>query len=297
MQTHPSADTSAAIQIGSNPFLKWLGGKRRLAKLILSLLPSEGRLIEPFVGAGSVFLASEHAELVLNDSNPDLMAIYTALQHEPAALIAEAKALFSGENLSQASFYNLREEFNNLGPSLRRAALFIYLNRHGFNGLCRYSLAGRYNVPWGKPTVTPHFPESELWAAAARLERATLFCGDFAAAFAQVRSGDAVFCDPPYLSLEGKASFTKYDGHGFGIQDHERLVALAREACARGATVAICNHDVAEARNLYAGREIVAIQVARSISASGTPRTPAAEIIAVYHSGCETVAAAVLPLA
>jgi len=283
MQTHPSAVTSAAQQIGSKPFLKWLGGKRRLATRILSLLPGGGRLIEPFVGAGSVFLASEHEGAVLNDSNPDLMAIYTALQHDPAALITDARALFSGEYLSLEAYRGLREEFNALAPGLRRAALFIYLNRHGFNGLCRYSLAGRYNVPWGKPTVTPHFPESELWAAAARLEHTTLFCGDFAAAFAQVRSGDAVCCDPPYLSLEGKASFTKYDGHGFGIQDHERLVALAREACARGATVAICNHDTPQARSLYGGSEITAIQVARSISASATLRTPASEIIAVFR--------------
>src|SRR5487761_2217766 len=118
MQTHPSAVASTAKQIGSKPFLKWLGGKRRLATRILSLLPGDGRLIEPFVGAGSVFLASEHAEFVLNDSNPDLMAIYTALQRNPAAFIAEARALFSWENLSQKSFYNLREEFNNLGPGL-----------------------------------------------------------------------------------------------------------------------------------------------------------------------------------
>ena len=249
--------------------MKWLGGKRRLANRILSLLPSEGRLVEPFVGAGSVFLVSEHEGAVLNDSNPDLMAIYTALQHDPAALITDARALFSGAYLSLEAYLGLREEFNALAPGLRRAALFVYLNRHGFNGLCRYSLTGRYNVPWGKPSVTPYFPENELWAAAARLERDTLYCGDFAAAFAQVRSGDAVFCDPPYLSHEGKASFTMYDGHGIGLKDHERLVALARDASARGATVAICNHDTDEARNLYAGSEIVAIQVARSISASG----------------------------
>jgi len=283
MQTHPSAVTSAAQQIGSKPFLKWLGGKRRLAARILSLMPSEGRLIEPFVGAGSVFLASEHTEFVLNDSNPDLMAIYTALQLDPEAFIAEARTLFSGKYLSREAYLSLREEFNALPPGFRRAVLLLYLNRHGFNGLCRYSLAGRYNVPWGKPTVTPHFPESELWAAAARLEYATLFCGDFAAAFAQVRRGDAVCCDPPYLSLEGKSSFTKYDGHGFGIQDHERLVALAREACARGATVAICNHDTLQARSLYAGSEVTPIQVARSISASGTLRTPVSEIIAVFR--------------
>jgi DNA adenine methylase len=285
MQTHPSAVTSAAIQIGSKPFLKWLGGKRRLANCILSLLPNRGRLIEPFVGAGSVFLASDHAELILSDSNADLMTIYTALQHEPAALIGEAKRLFSGEYLSRQAFYNLREEFNNLGLGLRRAAIFIYLNRYGYNGLCRYSAKGRFNSPWGKPTTSPYFPENELWAAAARLERAMLICSDFAAAFAQARSGDAVLCDPPYLSLEGKTSFTKYVGNGFGIEDHERLVALATEACARGATVAICNHDIPLARSLYAGSEITEIQVARSVSASTALRKPVSEIIAVYRPG------------
>lgn len=285
MHTHPSAATSAAIQIGSKPFLKWPGGKRRLAARILSLLPREGCLIEPFVGAGGVFLASEHADLVLNDSNPDLMAVYMALQRNPAAFIAQARALFSGEYLSREAYLRLRDEFNALTPGFRRAVLFIYLNRHGFNGLCRYSLSGRYNVPWGKPSVTPYFPESELWAAAARLSRATLSCGDFAVVMEQARCGDAVICDPPYLSLAGNASFTMYDGHGFEFKDHERLVALARDASARGATVAVCNHDTDEARNLYAGSEIVTMQVARSISASGARRTPAAEIIAVFRPG------------
>ena len=207
MQRHPSAAASAAIQIGSKPFLRWLGGKRRLAARILSLLPGEGRLIEPFVGAGSVFLASEHADLVLNGSNPDLMAIYTALQRDPAVFIAEARALFSEEYLSREAYLRFREEFNVLSPGFRRAVLFIYLNRHGFIGLYRYSHSGRYNVPWGKLNVTPYFSESELWAAAARLIRATLSCGDFAAAIEQARCGDAVICDPPYLSLAGKASF------------------------------------------------------------------------------------------
>lgn len=190
----------------------------QIAARILSLLPGEGRLIEPFVGAGSVFLASEHADLVLNDSNPDLMAIYTALQRDPAVFIAEAGALFSEEYLSREAYLRFREEFNALSPGFRRAVLFIYLSRHGFNGLCRYSQSGRYNVPWAKPNVTPYFPESELWAAAARLSRATLMCGDFAAAMEQARCGDAVICDPPYLNLEGKVSFTMYDGHGFELK-------------------------------------------------------------------------------
>ena len=74
-----------------------------------------------------------------------------------------------------------------------------------------------------------------------------------------------------------------YDGHGFELKDHERLVALAKDASAPGATVAICNHDTDEARNLYVCSEIVAIQVARCISASGARRTPAAEIITVFR--------------
>ena len=102
MRKHPSAATSAAKQIGSAPFLKWLGGKRRLATRILSLLPSEGRLIEPFVGAGSVFLASEHAGLILNDSNADLMTIYTALQvaicnHDTL----QARCLYAGSEITE----------------------------------------------------------------------------------------------------------------------------------------------------------------------------------------------------
>ena len=75
----------------STPFLKWAGGKRRLLPTLLPLLPSGKRLIEPFVGAGSVFLASDIDALVLADSNPVLMSVYRQLKDDAPAFIALAK--------------------------------------------------------------------------------------------------------------------------------------------------------------------------------------------------------------
>ena len=95
-------------------------------------------------------------------------------------------------------------------------------------------------------------------------------------------SGDLIYCDPPYVPLSATADFVSYSGEGFTHQHHYDLVAVAKMAVNRGATVLISNHDTEFTRTIYRDAEIHPVEVKRSISCKGNKRTAAKEIIAVF---------------
>lgn len=264
--------------------LKWAGGKRKLIPDISKLVPltARKRLIEPFVGGGSVFLNLHFDRYLLVDSNPDLIGLFIHMRDIPEELLKAARSLFIDQNNHPDYYYELREEFNQTPPSLRRSALFLYLNRYGFNGLCRYNLKGGYNVPFGQ-YKKPYFPQNEIHAFARKAASADFVAGDFSLAFAQAKVNDIVYCDPPYTPINETASFTAYSGKEFTTADQERLVSHAIEAQQAGITTIISNHDLAQTRGLYAqASKLVELNVARSISCKGHIRKPCAELIAVF---------------
>ncbi len=134
-------------------FLKWAGGKYSLSDVISKMLPESDRLIEPFVGAGSIFLNSDFDHYLLNDINQDLINLYKILQHSSQRYIDDVMKLFSPENNTPEAYYQFRKEFNESEDPYFRSLMFLYLNRHGYNGLCRYNKSGGYNVPFGKNKV------------------------------------------------------------------------------------------------------------------------------------------------
>ncbi|MCY0881732.1 MAG: Dam family site-specific DNA-(adenine-N6)-methyltransferase, partial [Firmicutes bacterium] len=143
------------------PFLKWAGGKFRLVSRIRGVLPKGNRLIEPFAGSAALWLNTSYSHALIADVNPDLIQLYHTVQSHSFAFIAAARALFTPENNTAARYYALREEFNACTDPWRRSVLFLYLNRHGYNGLCRYNASGGFNVPFGR-YHRPYFPEKEL---------------------------------------------------------------------------------------------------------------------------------------
>ncbi|MYM26232.1 Dam family site-specific DNA-(adenine-N6)-methyltransferase [Duganella sp. FT135W] len=266
------------------PPLRWVGGKQRLLPALLPLLTGTGRLIEPFVGAGSVFLNASQRDIVINDLNRDLVAMYEMLRDAPSDYIDGARTLFTDSMHSQHAYLDARCKFNGSTDLRERAVLFLYLNKFNFNGLFRMNRSGEYNVPYGHPKTLPAFPDAQLQAMAERLKSATILHGDFRVPMAMAATGDVVYCDPPYAdATPGARSFVGYTSTGFTINDQIDLVTLARDACARGATVVLSNHDTNWVRDLYAGMELHSVDVRRSIAANATRRTQAGELIAVLR--------------
>ena len=150
----------------------------------------------------------------------------------PEGYLEEARALFAPETNNPETYYRLHDEFNRTRSPRRRAALFLYLNRHGYNGLCRYNNVGEFNVPFGR-YKRPYFPEEELRAAAGVLAKTKLTSLDFEEVLGRAGPGDVVYCNPPYVPLSATASFTDYAAGGFGREEQVRLAAAAADAAAR----------------------------------------------------------------
>jgi len=265
------------------PYLQWPGGKSRLVPILRDLLPPGRRLIEPFVGAGAVFLNTDYPEYLLGDANGDLILTHQTLQAYGVAFIDACRELFVPENNTPERYYVLRHEFNCTANPWRRAALFVYLNRHGHHGLTRYNRRGQFNTPFGFRRSI-YFPEAEMRHFAEQSKRATFVHADFRDLMDQARPGDVVYCDPPYVPLSDTANFVEYAPGGFSWQDHVELAGHARELAERGVTVVISNHRTPEIESLYQGATIVSVRAPRNIGVHHRLAARAVdEILAIFH--------------
>lgn len=264
------------------PFLKWAGNKYSILDRLLPALPPGGRLVEPFVGSGAVFMNAGYASNLVADANPDLVALYRCLKNEGEAFIEAARAYFVPENNTKAAYYRLREEFNATGNRRKRALLFLYFNKHGYNGLCRYNSRGVFNVPFGR-YKRPAFPERAMREYLAIASHTEVRHQDFRKTFAMADSGDVIYCDPPYVSLSQTADFTRYDGEAFTNNDQADLAELAETACRKGIPVFLSNHDTPLSRDLYRhASRIEDFDVQRYISCDGANRSKSPEILAHF---------------
>jgi DNA adenine methylase len=240
------------------------------------------------VGGGSVALNVEGFDrLVLGDTNPGVMALWTVLRFESDAFIQLAEGMFTPKNNTEARYYAIRSAFNHkLSVNDRTWQLpadFLYLNRHCFNGLCRFNAKGEFNVPYGK-YEKPYFPRVELEAAQKVAVKSEVHQKDFREIMATAKKGDVVYCDPPYIPLSETSNFTAYSKGGFGALDQLDLKNEAEAARKRGATVIISNNDVPDARKLYEfATEIHEVQVRKAISCKANGRVKSGEILAVYR--------------
>ncbi|HAN3783365.1 TPA: Dam family site-specific DNA-(adenine-N6)-methyltransferase [Escherichia coli] len=261
---------------------KWAGGKFGVLEQIFRYLPEGKRLIEPFVGGGAVFMNAGYQENLLNDVNADLINFYKTLQREAHSLITLAHRFFLDYN-TQEGFLAVRNAFNKqVYDDLHRAAAFLFLNRHCFNGLTRYNQAGEFNVGYGK-YKTPYFPLQEMEAFLGAEGRSEFVCGDFAAVIEGAGEGDVIFCDPPYEPLPNTEGFTNYSGHDFKFEEQKRLVSLLTDAHRRGAKVLITNSGAPNIRELYqdSGFRVEPLFARRSVSCKGDTRGVAHDVITI----------------
>lgn len=265
------------------PPLKWAGGKYRLLHRILPALPPGKRLVEPFVGSGAVFLNADYPSFLLCDLNEDLITFFTTLTRKKERFITACAAYFTPEFNNAERYYALRDDFNSLAFGPERAAIFLYLNRHAFNGLVRYNANGQFNTPFGRYT-RPYFPRTEMRAVVQKAKQAKLrfVVRDFRSTFAALRPGDVVYCDPPYFTLSQTANFTSYTAASFGTAEQEELRRCAVRARDAGNTVVISNHNTDASRQIYKDAQVTTFPVKRTISCDGSNRGDAQELLAVY---------------
>ena len=264
-------------------FLKWAGNKSQIKDIVKKYIDCKNRFIEPFAGSCAISLNVDAKNYIISDINNDLITLYKPVIADDR-FIEYAKSFFAVENNTQEKFYEFREIFNLTKDQRLKSALFVYLNRHGFNGLCRYNSRGGFNVPFGR-YKTPYFPENEMIDFKNKLKKAKFLCQDFRKTMASAKKGDVVYCDPPYIPLSKTSSFTSYAQGGFGEQDQIDLMKMAQNLREKGVRVIISNHNNEFSQNLYSGANLIEeFEVQRYISCIGEKRSRAGEVLAVYHA-------------
>ncbi|HBM2815635.1 TPA: Dam family site-specific DNA-(adenine-N6)-methyltransferase [Enterobacter hormaechei subsp. xiangfangensis] len=267
----------------TRPFLKWPGGKHSVLDQILPHMGFGKRLIEPFVGAGSIFLnAFQFERYLLADNNADLIALYQAIKDDPQGVIDAARAMFNDYN-SKDGFRKARVMYNKkaFGPTYHAAA-FLYLNRHCFNGLMRYNLSGEFNTSYGH-YKKPYFPEQELQDFILWAKNCEFKAQGFIETLREAGSDDVVFCDPPYMPLPDTNGFTSYTDEPFTDEHHWQLLNEMVAAFDRGARVIVTNSGAPALKEAYekAGFRLYPLHARRSMSCKGATRGVANDILGV----------------
>lgn len=276
------------------------GGKTQLIPEIIKRLPDMLKIdcyVEPFVGGGAVLFYIlknyPHIKCVINDINKDLINAYYIIKYKPKELLSNLKRLEDTYNSSEtdeerkACYYNWREMYNKdtfheKGKEFQ-AAMFIALNKSGFNGLYRLNKDGKYNVPWGKKKVL-HFYDPDYFYNLSKLLENVLFMDTHYSMTEKYGGSKTLFyLDPPYKPLDvTKTKLNQYTASGFGDKEQVELKEFCDRISNKGSNLIISNSDTEDDffTKLYGeDYNIEKIEARRVINCKGDKRGKINELI------------------
>ena len=270
------------------PFVKWAGGKRQLIPQIRERMPEKyNDYYEPFVGGGAVIFDLLPANALINDINKALINTYRTICNEPDAFLIEVNRLDNDMwEDGKKYYYSIREHYNDKlmrsEYDVELATLFVFINKHCFNGLYRVNGKGLFNVPYNNSRRVS-VDEDVIIATSEYLRGVTIIDGDFEQACKNAKKGDFVFIDSPYAPLN-PTSFESYTKEGFDIESHKRLAKLYDELTARGCYCMLTNHNTELINELYGNKDykIDVVSVKRMINSDASNRVGEEVIICNY---------------
>lgn len=271
------------------PFVKWAGGKRQLIPQIRDRMPEKyNDYYEPFVGGGAVIFDLLPVNALINDINKALINTYRTICNEPDAFLKEVNSLDNDMwEDGKKYYYSIREHYNDKlmrsEYDVKLAALFVFINKHCFNGLYRVNGKGLFNVPYNNSRRVS-IDEDVIMATSEYLRGVTIKDGDFEQACKNAKKGDFVFIDSPYAPLN-PTSFESYTKEGFDIESHKRLAKLYDELTARGCYCMLTNHNTELINELYGNKDykIDVVSVKRMINSDASNRVGEEVIICNYQ--------------
>jgi len=267
-----------------SPFVKWVGGKRQLLKVIGQELPNNLRRLtfhEPFVGGGAVFFHLQPRHGSINDANPELINTYEMIKSDVDGLIQNLK---SHKNEADY-FYEIRAldrevKFANLSK-IERASRLIFLNKTCFNGLYRVNNSGEFNSPFGRYENPNIVNEPVLRAVSHYLNANDIQIThlDYADALQKIGKNSFVYFDPPYHPVSESSNFTGYVAGGWGENEQEGLRNVCNQLHAKGVKFLLSNSSTPLIHSLYKDYKINKIKATRSINSIGTKRGNVDEVL------------------
>ena len=270
------------------PILKWAGGKRQILPYLLQYIPKNfNNYYEPFAGGLALLIELYNRgrikKAIISDINKDLINLYEIIKEKPYELISAIKEIPFKNN--KDDYYQARKLFNSLEPhkNVSRAALLLYLNRHGYNGLYRVNSKGEFNVPFGRYN-NPSLPDEEdIIKFHEMLKSCEILNLDFEDAVRSAQRSDFVYFDPPYMPLNETSYFTDYTSGGFSEQEQKRLASVFKKLSNKGVYVMQSNSNNEFIRQLYAEYNIVEIEARRNINSNVSKRGPVKELLVLNY--------------
>ena len=276
------------------PFLKWVGGKTKLLSEIEKNLPKNlikksFNYVEPFLGGGAVFFhliqKFDIEKAYLNDLNNKLIDVYSDVRDKNTELIQKLKKLESdyyGSSEKKTFFLDKRNEFNSIKKSTQKSALFVFLNKTGFNGMYRENSKGEYNIPFGQMKA-PVICNKELLEKTSKLlndKDITFFSKSFDKLILTEKD-TFYYLDPPYRPISKTSSFTDYTKSSFNDKTQLSLKEYCDKIDKKGSLFMQRNSYSEDGffQKLYQNRKINNLKVMRTISADGNKRNKVKEII------------------
>jgi DNA adenine methylase len=272
------------------PFIKYCGGKTRLLPYIIENLPTTkfNNYFEPFVGGGSVLFELLSKDLTYNcqreytisDINENLINCYEVIKSNIDELITELNKDIYKNN--SESYYKCRDKFNNIkfdeNNLIEKAALFIYLNKCGYNGMYRENSKGKYNIPFGKMKNPKICDTVVLRKDNSGLKNVNIACCEYTSILELVEKEDFVYLDPPYHE-----TFTDYTNNKFNEKEQVELKLFVDELTKKGVFVMLSNSATDFIKDLYKDYKQINLTIKYSLGGKGADRGDKQELLIVNY--------------
>ena len=260
----------------ATPFVKWVGGKRSLIKVLLECAPtSYQHYYEPFVGGGALFFALNPKIATLADCNLDLIITYAVVKNNPYKLI---KSLQNHQKKHNEKHYYSTRKKHQLQDSIEIASRFIYLNKTCYNGLYRVNSKGEFNVPVGRYDSPAIVNETNIIECSKRLTNTTIHYYDFKQSLLLPQKDDFVYLDPPYNKVNC-TSFTKYTKYNFTEDNQKELYHCCKDLDQRGVKFLLSNSDTPYITEMYKDFDIQKLTAPRMVNCKANGRNAAKEVL------------------
>lgn len=226
--------------------LAYVGGKNRIAKQIIALLPKHTTYVEPFAGGAQVLFHKEPSKVeVLNDLDQDVVNFFRVCQHHYQELLRYLKFIL----ISRRWFALFEQENPETLTDIQRAARFFYCQKNGFAGLVRNP---HYHIGVeSPPSFNPRRVAALIQNAHHRLARVQIECLPYEEIIRRFdRPTTLFYVDPPYL---GRRLYR------FNFEDEDFATLSTRLRAIHGKFVLSLN-DAPEIRKWFAGFSIREIE-------------------------------------
>ncbi len=268
------------------PFIKWVGGKRRILNKLLPFVPKNiETYVEPFVGSGAMYFNLTFKKAIINDLNYELICAYKQIRDDVESL----QHLLNTFSYDKEEFYKVRawdrEPNFKDRPQIEHAARIIFLLKTCYNGLYRVNSKNYFNTPFGSFKNPKICDEKNLLACSQYINQhpTKIYNLNYHELIKLIPKNSFVYLDPPYHPVNETSYFTSYQPGVWTHKEQIELFEFCKKLDKRGIKFMQSNSSADFILDLYKDFNIHFIEAPRSINSVATERGVVKESVIVNY--------------